>query len=67
MKLSVIIEKDEDGMYIGRVLQLKGCVSQGETKTELMKNIKDAIKLYLHSNDMKISSEFVEVRHIEVA
>jgi predicted RNase H-like HicB family nuclease len=36
----VIIERDEDGFYVGEVPQLKACYSQGETIDELMENIK---------------------------
>jgi predicted RNase H-like HicB family nuclease len=43
----VVIERDEDGMYIGEVPQLKACYSQGETIDELMKNIKEVIEMCL--------------------
>lgn len=43
----VIIEQDEAGGYIGKVPELKGCISQGDTLNELMKNIKEAIELCL--------------------
>lgn len=41
----VLIEPDiEDGGYIVECLDIKGCLSQGETREESLKNIKDAIK-----------------------
>ncbi len=43
----VIIEQDEDNVYIGKVPELSGCVTQGDTLDELMKNIKEAIELCL--------------------
>lgn len=43
----VIIEKDEDGGYIGKVPELQGCLSQGDTLDELMSNIKEVIELCL--------------------
>ncbi|WP_207765371.1 type II toxin-antitoxin system HicB family antitoxin [Cuspidothrix issatschenkoi] len=43
----VVIERDEDGMYIGEVPQLKACYSQGETIDELMTNIKEVIEMCL--------------------
>jgi len=46
-KFHVLIEQDEDGGYIGKVPELQGCLSQGETLDELMKNIKEAIELCL--------------------
>lgn len=45
MNYTVIIEKDEDGIYVGSVPALKGCHSQGKTLDELLKNIKEAIEL----------------------
>ncbi len=41
----VIIEQDEDGGYIGKVPELRGCLSQGDTLDELIQNIKEAIEL----------------------
>lgn len=43
----VLIERDEDGMYVGEVPQLKACYSQGETIDELMENIREVIELCL--------------------
>ena len=45
----VILSQDEDGMYVAECLDLPGCISQGATRKEAMKNIKDAIKGYLES------------------
>lgn len=43
MKFDVIIDCDEDGMWIIECPQIPGCVSQGNTKEEALENIKDAI------------------------
>ena len=43
----VVIERDEDGVFIGEVPQLRGCYSQGKTLDELMKNIQEVIHLCL--------------------
>ncbi|EAL3918065.1 type II toxin-antitoxin system HicB family antitoxin [Campylobacter upsaliensis] len=48
MLLNVIIEKDQDG-YFARILELEGCVSQGNTYEEALFNIKEAGELYLES------------------
>ena len=47
LQFKVVIEQDEDGGFIGKVSELRGCLSQGDTLDELMKNIKEAIQLYL--------------------
>ena len=46
-ELFVVIERDEDGIYIGDVPQLKACYSQGDTGDELMKNIREVIEMCL--------------------
>jgi predicted RNase H-like HicB family nuclease len=49
MKYRVLIEQDEDGMFVAEVPCLPGCVSQGHTREEATKNITEAIELYLES------------------
>ena len=47
MKIKVIIEKGEDGYFVANCPSLKSCWSQGKTKDEALKNIQEAIELYL--------------------
>ena len=47
---SLLIEKDEDGGFVARVPELKGCHTQGETITELLANAREAIELCLEVN-----------------
>ena len=49
MKYRIMIEQDEDEIYVAECPSLPGCVSQGKTRKEVLKNIKDAIKGYLAS------------------
>ena len=49
MKFRVVIENDEDGVFVVECPTLPGCVSQGNTRMEAIKNIKDAIHGYLES------------------
>ncbi|APF18085.1 type II toxin-antitoxin system HicB family antitoxin [Caldithrix abyssi] len=48
MKVNVIIEKDKYGYY-AYCPELKGCHSQGDSLEEVLKNIKEAIHLYLET------------------
>ena len=50
MKVTVIIEKDEFGYY-AYCPELKGCHTQGDTLDEALKNIKEAVELYLETLD----------------
>ncbi|GAB6101312.1 hypothetical protein JCM16138_05350 [Thermococcus atlanticus] len=47
MKVKVVLEPQPEGGYVAYVPALPGCFSQGETKEEVLKNIKEAIELYL--------------------
>jgi predicted RNase H-like HicB family nuclease len=49
MKYRVVIEVNEDGIYVVSVPSLPGCISQGKTREEALKNIEDAIKGYIES------------------
>jgi len=49
MKYRVLIEQDEDGIFVVEVPSLPGCISQGETRAEALKNIQEAIGVYLES------------------
>ena len=48
MQFNAIIEKDDYG-YFAFVPNLKGCVSQGDTMEEALRNIKEAIELYIET------------------
>ncbi|GAB6101512.1 hypothetical protein JCM16138_07350 [Thermococcus atlanticus] len=47
MKFKVVLEPQPEGGYVAYVPALPGCFSQGETREEALKNIKEAIELYL--------------------
>ncbi len=49
MKYRIIIEQDEDGIYVAECPSLPGCISQGSTRSEAIANIQDAIRGYLKS------------------
>jgi predicted RNase H-like HicB family nuclease len=46
-RFNVIIEKDEDGYFIGLVPELPGCHTQARSLDVLQKRLKEAIQLYL--------------------
>lgn len=68
MKLRVVIEQDEDGVFVATCPTLPGCVSQGKTRQEALANIRDAASGYVaslrkHGEPIPpaISEEVVEV------
>ena len=49
MRYRVLIEQDEDGVFVAECPSLPGCVSQGASRKEALENIRDAIRGYLES------------------
>ena len=64
----VVIERDEDGFFVGEVPQLRACYSQGRTLDELMKNIQEVIELCLEEQTDEQTSwpEFIGVQKVTV-
>ncbi len=69
MKFRVKIEQDEDKVFVAECPVLPGCISQGNTRTEALNNIQEAIKGYLESLKIHdepippaIDEEFIEVK-----
>ena len=54
MKISVVLVPSKDKGFSVVVPSLKGCISQGDTKKEALKNIRKAIKLYLKLDEDEI-------------
>jgi predicted RNase H-like HicB family nuclease len=67
MKLKVVLEPSEDGGYTAIVPALPGCVSEGDTREEALRNIEEAIQLYLEpvEDDLPLSPD-AEVLEIAV-
>jgi predicted RNase H-like HicB family nuclease len=64
MKYKIVLEKTDGGFSV-HCPGLPGCWSQGETETEAIENIKDAIQEYLAAINESIKN--TDVREIEVA
>jgi predicted RNase H-like HicB family nuclease len=66
-KFTVVIERDEDGYYIGTVPTLRGCHTQAKTLDTLMKRMREAVELCLESEDgARGSLELVGVQQISL-
>ncbi len=66
MDFTIIIEKDEDGMYIGSVPSLRGCHTQGKTIDELLKNVREAIELCLEVEGEIFQENFIGIQRLQV-
>jgi len=49
MRYRILIEQDEDGVFVAECPALPGCISQGKTRKQALENIQDAIRGYLES------------------
>lgn len=67
MKFSVILDRDEDGVWVIECPSIPGCVSQGSTREEALVNIEEAIQLCLEVRAERGIPLSIESRQIEVA
>ena len=62
-QFDVVIERDEEGLYVGSVPQLPGCHTQGRSLDELMERMREAVELYLEVEGSPAQSlEFVGIQ-----
>ena len=67
-RVDLMIEQDEDGVFIIECPVIKGCRSYGHTIDEAMSNIREAIEASLEEIDHPTSAlNFLGWREIEVA
>jgi len=70
LSFTVILEKEGRGGYSVYVPALPGCASQGETRRQALKNIKEAVDLYLWSleeDGMPLPKRDLEFETIRIA
>ncbi len=68
MKYRVVVEQDEDGVFIAEVPSLPGCLAEGTTRADAISNVRESMLAYIESLKKHgdaipppISEEFVEV------
>jgi predicted RNase H-like HicB family nuclease len=64
--LPILIEQDEDKVYIVSCPTFKGCHSYGATIEEAMKNIEEVIQMCLEEEKIDNSNIFIGFREIEL-
>ena len=66
MKYTVILEKEEECGYSAQCLELPGAISQGETKEEALRNIKEAIVAVLEvlTQEAKVLGAVAERKYL---
>ena len=67
-ELSVLVERDRDGLYIASVPELKGCHTQARSLDDLMDRIREAAELCLEVQGEDVDElEFVGVQRLTIA
>ena len=66
LHLPVVVEQDEDGVFIVSAPTFRGCRSYGRTVEEAMKNIAEAAELCLKDEPLEPNERFVGVRDLQV-
>lgn len=67
LNFTVLIEQDENGIYIAKVPDISGCYTQGKTVQEAMERIKEAILVCIEADSEEtIPMKFVGVQQLEV-
>ncbi len=65
MKLRVVLEPSDDGGFTALVPALPGCISEGDTREEALRNVQEAIQVYLEPVDDDVQgtpdAEVVEI------
>jgi predicted RNase H-like HicB family nuclease len=67
-RFQAIVERDEDGLFVGKVPVLKGCLTQARTLAELDKRLKEAARLCLEAGQRPLKQNgFVGIHQIEIS
>ena len=65
-EFNVVIERDEDGYFVGSVPSLRGCHTQAKSLDVLIRRMQEAISLCLE-DEQPVYNEFVGVQRVAVA
>ncbi len=66
MNVKILVEKGEDDYFVASVPSLKGCWSQGKTRDEALANIREAIELYLESDEIETINKEREIVELAI-
>jgi len=65
-EFDVVLLEDESGGYVALVPALPGCHTQGDTLTEVMDNVKEAIDLYMETLTEKEKKEILKEKVVGI-
>ncbi|EKD33535.1 MAG: hypothetical protein ACD_76C00007G0006 [uncultured bacterium] len=65
-KVDVLIEQDEDGVFIGSISTIPSCYAEGGTQKEMLKNLKQVKKLCTRNNK-NTKNQDANIKHNQIA
>jgi len=67
LDFTVIIEQDEDGIYVATALEIDGCYTQGKTLQEALNRIKEAIEVCLEGDKEEVNPmTFIGIQKVKI-
>jgi len=67
MDFTVLIEQDEEGIYVARVPEIDGCYTQGKSLQEVLERIKEAIEVCLEGDEEEVVPlKFIGIQRVQV-
>jgi len=68
LPITIYIEQDQDGIFVGSVPSVPSCYAQGKTQEEMLKNLKQVLKLCLRNTDIALvkKNRFVGIQNFEI-
>jgi len=67
LDFTVLIEQDEDGIYIAKVPEIVGCHTQGKDIEEVLRRIKEAIEVCLEGDKEEVVPlKFIGIQKVQV-
>jgi predicted RNase H-like HicB family nuclease len=68
MDFTILIEQDEDGMYVATVPEIPGCYTQARTMHQLLERIKEAIEVCLEADNKDIKPlKFIGIQKVNIS
>ena len=63
MKLKIVLEASDEGGFTAYVPSLPGCISEGDDRDEALRNVREAVELYLEP----VEDDFLGHEGLEIA
>jgi predicted RNase H-like HicB family nuclease len=67
LDFTVLIEQDEDGIYLAKVPEIEGCYTQGKSIEEVLERIKEAIEVCLEGDKKDVNPlRFIGIQKVQI-